>query len=189
MLGFVLCAVMLQLLAAAVAALSGFQRLFKQALRLHDGRGFFLRQQDVRGGTTSGEEEKLQTGRLVRLHSQAPSLFLFTLTVRPINTELLVSSETGGKMINDNKVRKMKRRCTHSSSSRASCAAEMRACGFLSLHAFCITAANQTGTKRQRRQVRGGSREPPAHTHQDAARCVRAFAYWRLQAGGGPSRR
>lgn len=65
MLGFVLCAVMLQLLAAAVAALSGFQRLFKQAFRLHDGRGFFLRQQDVGGGTTSGEEEKLQSGRLV----------------------------------------------------------------------------------------------------------------------------
>lgn len=58
-LGFVLCAVMLQLLAAAVATFSGLQRLFKQTLRFHDGRGFFLRQQDVRRGTATGEEESL----------------------------------------------------------------------------------------------------------------------------------
>lgn len=56
-LGFVLRAVVLQLLAAAVAALSGLQRLFEQTLRFHDGGGFFLRQQDVRRGTAAGEEE------------------------------------------------------------------------------------------------------------------------------------
>lgn len=56
-LGFVLRAVMLQLLAAAVAAFSSLQRLFKQTLCFHDGRGLFLRQQDVRCGTATGEEE------------------------------------------------------------------------------------------------------------------------------------
>lgn len=58
MLGFVLRAVVLQLLAAAVAALPGLQRLFEQALRFHDGGGFLLRQQDVRRGTAAGEEEE-----------------------------------------------------------------------------------------------------------------------------------
>lgn len=57
-LGFVLRAVVLQLLAAAVAALSGLQRLFEQTLRFHDGGGFFLRQQDVRRGTAAGGEEE-----------------------------------------------------------------------------------------------------------------------------------
>lgn len=56
-LGFVLCAVVLQLLAAAVAALASLQRLFEQTFRFHDGGGLLLRQQDVGGGTTAGEEE------------------------------------------------------------------------------------------------------------------------------------
>lgn len=48
---------MLQLLAAAVATFSSLQRLFKQTFRFHDGGGFFLRQQDVRRGAATGEEE------------------------------------------------------------------------------------------------------------------------------------
>lgn len=56
-LGLVLCAVVLQLLAAAVAALPRLQRLFKQAFCFHDGGGLLLRQQDVGGGTATGEEE------------------------------------------------------------------------------------------------------------------------------------
>lgn len=64
MLRFVLCAVVLQLLAAAVAALSGLQRLLEQAFRLHDGGGFFLGQQDVGGGATTAEEESLSMRHL-----------------------------------------------------------------------------------------------------------------------------
>lgn len=87
--------------------------------------------------------------------------------------------------------KKIKRRWTHSSSSRASCAAEMRACGFLSLHAFCITATNQTRTEKHIREVSGvvcvwgGSTR---HPQRDACG-VHAFAYWRQRAGGGLSRR
>lgn len=58
-LGFILCTVMLQLLAAAIAALSSFQRLLEQALGLHDGRRFFLREQDVGCGATAGGEQPL----------------------------------------------------------------------------------------------------------------------------------
>ena len=35
---------------------------------------------------------------------------------------------------------------SYSSSSRASCAAEIRACGFLSRHAFCMTGGTHTHT-------------------------------------------
>lgn len=59
-----------------------------------------------------------------------------------INTPACLNSCTRHR--EGDKDRKIKRRRTHSSSSRASCAAEMRACGFLSLHAFCITATKQT---------------------------------------------
>lgn len=61
-LGLVLCAVMLQLLAAAVATFSSLQRLFKQTFRFHDGGGFFLSQQDVRRGAATGEEESGMKG-------------------------------------------------------------------------------------------------------------------------------
>lgn len=57
---------MLQLLAAAVAAFSSLQRLFKQTLCFHDGRGFFLCQQDVRRGTTTGGEEESLSSSLYR---------------------------------------------------------------------------------------------------------------------------
>lgn len=60
-LGFVLCAVVLQLLAAAVAAFSSLQRLFKQTFCFHDGCGFFLRQQDVCRGAATREEESLSS--------------------------------------------------------------------------------------------------------------------------------
>lgn len=43
----VLRAVVLQLLAAAVAALAGLQRLLEETLGLHDGGGLLLGQQDV----------------------------------------------------------------------------------------------------------------------------------------------
>lgn len=78
MLGFVLRAVMLQLLAAAVATFSSLQRLFEQTFCFHDGRGFFLRQQDVRRGTAAGEEESLlapescQDGRGIRAPPLTP---------------------------------------------------------------------------------------------------------------------
>lgn len=63
---------MLQLLAAAVAALAGFQRLLEQALGLHDGGGFFLGQQDVRRRTTSAGDGR-RDNRLIR----RPLLFVF----------------------------------------------------------------------------------------------------------------
>lgn len=58
-LGFILRPVMLELLAAAVAALPSFQCLFKQTLSLHDGGGLLLRQEDVRRGTAAEEETAL----------------------------------------------------------------------------------------------------------------------------------
>lgn len=56
----VLRAVMLQLLAAAVAALAGLQRLLEEALGLHDGGGLLLGQQDVgrRTAAARGTTEK-----------------------------------------------------------------------------------------------------------------------------------
>lgn len=69
----ILCTVMLELLAAAVAALSSFQSLFKQPLSLHDGSGLLLCQQDVRCRTAAG-------GKTAEFNQ-----FCLTVSYMPIN--------------------------------------------------------------------------------------------------------
>lgn len=59
----VLRAVVLQLLAAAVAALAGLQRLLEETLGLHDGGGLLLGQQDVGRRTAAARGERKQGRR------------------------------------------------------------------------------------------------------------------------------
>lgn len=70
----VLRAVVLQLLAAAVAALAGLQRLLEETLGLHDGGGLLLGQQDVGRRTAAARGEGKEDRKRLSYLNQALGL-------------------------------------------------------------------------------------------------------------------